>query len=91
MKAISLVTAAAVWGKVWPILIALLFFGLIISFHELGHFIFAKIFKVQVNEFSLGMGPAIFKKKKGETQYSLRLLPIGGYVSMEGEDEDSEN
>lgn len=91
MKAISLVTAAAVWGKVWPILIALIFFGLIISFHELGHFIFAKIFKVQVNEFSLGMGPAIFKKKKGETQYSLRLLPIGGYVSMEGEDEDSEN
>lgn len=91
MKAISLVTAAAVWGKVWPILIALLFFGLIISFHELGHFIFAKLFKVQVNEFSLGMGPAIFKKKKGETQYSLRLLPIGGYVSMEGEDEGSEN
>lgn len=91
MKAIALVTAAAVWGKVWPILIALLFFGLIISFHELGHFIFAKLFKVQVNEFSLGMGPAIFKKKKGETQYSLRLLPIGGYVSMEGEDKDSEN
>lgn len=91
MKAISLMTAAAVWGKVWPILIAILFFGLIISFHELGHFIFAKLFKVQVNEFSLGMGPAIFKKKKGETQYSLRLLPIGGYVSMEGEDEDSEN
>ncbi len=91
MKAISLVTAAAVWGKVWPILVAILFFGLIIAFHELGHFIFAKLFKVQVNEFSLGMGPAIFKKKKGETQYSLRLLPIGGYVSMEGEDEDSEN
>lgn len=91
MKAISLMTAAAVWGKVWPILIAILFFGLIIAFHELGHFIFAKLFKVQVNEFSLGMGPAIFKKKKGETQYSLRLLPIGGYVSMEGEDEDSEN
>lgn len=91
MKAISLVTAAAVWGKVWPILIAILFFGLIIAFHELGHFIFAKLFKVQVNEFALGMGPAVFKKKKGETQYSLRLLPIGGYVSMEGEDEDSEN
>lgn len=91
MKAISLLTAAAVWGKVWPILIAILFFGLIIALHELGHFIFAKLFKVQVNEFSLGMGPAIFKKKKGETLYSLRLLPIGGYVSMEGEDEDSEN
>ncbi len=91
MKAISLLTAAAVWGKVWPILIAILFFGLIIALHELGHFIFAKLFKVQVNEFSLGMGPAIFKKKKGETLYSIRLLPIGGYVSMEGEDDDSEN
>ena len=91
MKAIPLLTASAVWGKVWPILLAILFFGLIIMFHELGHFIFAKLFKVQVNEFSLGMGPAIFKKKKGETQYTLRLLPIGGYVSMEGEDEDSEN
>lgn len=91
MKAISLLTASAVWGKVWPILLAILFFGLIIMFHELGHFVFAKLFKVQVNEFALGMGPAIFKKKKGETQYSVRLLPIGGYVSMEGEDEDSEN
>lgn len=91
MKAIPLITAAAVWGKVWPILLAILFFGFIIMFHELGHFIFAKLFNVQVNEFSIGMGPAYFKKKKGETQYSLRLLPIGGYVSMEGEDEDSEN
>ncbi len=91
MKAISLLTALAVWGKIWPILLAILFFGLIIMFHELGHFIFAKLFKVQVNEFSIGMGPAFFKKKKGETQYSLRLFPIGGYVSMEGEDDDSEN
>ena len=91
MKAISLLTASAVWGKVWPILLAILFFGLIIMFHELGHFVFAKLFKVQVNEFAIGMGPAIFKKKKGETQYSLRLFPVGGYVSMEGEDDDSEN
>ena len=91
MNAISLVSAAAVWGKVWPILLAILFFGLIIALHELGHFVFAKLFKVQVNEFSIGMGPALFKKKKGETQYSLRLLPLGGYVSMEGEDSDSEN
>lgn len=91
MKAISLISAAAVWGKVWPILIAILFFGLIIMFHEFGHFIFAKLFKVQVNEFSMGMGPALFKFKKGETKYSLRLLPIGGFVSMEGEDEESDN
>ena len=90
MKFISLVTAGAVWGKVWPILVAILFFGLIIFFHELGHFTFAKIFKVKVHEFAMGMGPTLFKFKKGETKYALRLLPIGGFVSMEGEDEDSE-
>ena len=91
MKFISLVSAGAVWGKVWPILIAILFFGLIIFFHELGHFTFAKIFKVKVNEFAMGMGPTLFKFKKGDTKYALRLLPIGGFVSMEGEDEESEN
>lgn len=91
MNFIPLISAAAVWGKAWPILVAILFFGLIIMFHELGHFIFAKLFKVQVNEFSLGMGPALFKFKKGETKYALRLFPIGGFVSMEGEDSESEN
>ncbi len=79
------------WSKVWPFLVAILFFGLLISIHELGHFTFAKLFKVKVNEFSLGMGPAIFKKKRGETLYALRLLPIGGYVSMEGEDAESQD
>ena len=79
------------WTKIWPYLVAILFFGLLISIHELGHFTFAKLFKVKVNEFALGMGPAIFKKKKGETLYALRLLPIGGYVSMEGEDEESQD
>ena len=83
------VSLSAVWSKVWPILVAILFFGLIIAIHELGHFLSAKLFHVKVNEFSLGMGPAILKKKKGETLYSLRCLPIGGYVSMEGEDEES--
>lgn len=78
-----------IWSKVWPYLVAILFFGLLISIHELGHFSFAKLFKVKVNEFALGMGPALFKKKKGDTTYALRLLPIGGYVSMEGEDEES--
>lgn len=92
MSSISLaVDAGALWGKAWPILVAILFFGLIIIFHELGHFLFAKLFKVQVNEFSIGMGPALIKFKKGETKYSLRLLPIGGYVSMEGEDTESES
>lgn len=91
MNAIPLFSLATVWGKAWPILIAILFFGLIVMFHELGHFIFAKLFGVQVNEFSMGMGPTLLKRKKGETKYSLRLFPIGGFVSMEGEDEDSEN
>lgn len=72
-------------------MVAILFFGLLISIHELGHFAFAKLFKVKVNEFALGMGPALFKKKKGDTTYALRLLPIGGYVSMEGEDEESQD
>ena len=59
--------------------------------HECGHFMMAKLFKVRVNEFSLGMGPCLFKKQKGETQYSVRLFPIGGYVAMEGEDGESED
>ena len=82
---------SALWSKAWPIIIAILFFGLIIFIHELGHFTFAKLFKVKVNEFAMGMGPTLFKKKKGETTYALRLLPIGGFVSMEGEDEASED
>lgn len=75
----------------WTILIAILFFGVIIMVHELGHFTFAKLFKVKVNEFSMGMGPKLFSRQKGETRYSWRLFPIGGYVSMEGEDEESED
>ncbi len=79
----------ALWSSVWPYLLAIFLFGIIIAIHEFGHFFFAKLFKVKVNEFSLGMGPKIIKKQKGETLYSLRLFPIGGFVSMEGEDEDS--
>ena len=71
------------------ILIGVLFFGFIIFFHELGHFLLAKASGIRVNEFALGMGPKLFGFQKGETQYSLRLLPIGGYCAMEGEDEDS--
>ncbi len=73
------------------ILIGVLLFELIILFHEGGHFVAAKLSGVRVNEFSLGMGPKLFSFKKGETTYSLRLLPIGGFCAMEGEDEDSEN
>ncbi|MDO4833675.1 MAG: RIP metalloprotease RseP [Bacillota bacterium] len=72
------------------VIYAILIFCLLIFVHELGHFIVAKVCGVKVNEFSLGMGPAIFKKQKGETLYSLRVFPIGGYCAMEGEDEDSD-
>ena len=85
------VSAGAVWGKIWPILFAILFFGVIIALHEFGHFSTAKLFKIKVNEFSIGMGSAILKKRKGETLYALRLLPIGGFVSLEGEDEASDD
>lgn len=61
----------------------ILVFGLLIFVHELGHFIFAKASKIAVNEFAIGMGPAIFKKQKAETLYSLRILPFGGYNMME--------
>ncbi len=73
------------------ILFAILIFGLLIGLHELGHFAAAKACGVRVNEFSIGMGPALFQKEKGETAYSLRLLPLGGYCAMEGEDEDSDD
>lgn len=79
----------ALWSSFWPYLLAIFLFGILIAIHEFGHFSFAKLFKVKVNEFALGMGPKIISKKKGETAYSLRLFPIGGFVSMEGEDEDS--
>ena len=69
--------------------IGVLLFGLIIFVHEFGHFITAKLSGVRVNEFAIGMGPKLFSFTRGETKYALRLLPIGGYCAMEGEDEDS--
>lgn len=104
-------------------MIAVLFFGVIITLHEFGHFITAKLFGMRVNEFAIGMGPALFKKRNGqkillfhqlakekknheqkdkpekeeipegcgETVYSLRILPIGGFCALEGEDGDSED
>ncbi len=71
------------------IIIAILAFGIIIAVHEGGHFAAAKLLGVKVNEFAIGMGPALLKKQGKETLYSLRLLPIGGYCAMEGEDEQS--
>lgn len=72
--------------QVGRIAAAVVVFGIIIMVHELGHFIAAKCMGVKVNEFSIGMGPKLFKFGKKETQYSLRLFPIGGYCAMEGED-----
>ncbi|MGI6249328.1 MAG: M50 family metallopeptidase [Acutalibacteraceae bacterium] len=83
--------AGTIWSKAWPLLVAVLFFSFVIMVHELGHFIFAKLFKVRVNKFALGMGPALIKFGKKETSYSLRLFPIGGYCAMEGEDEESDD
>ena len=73
------------------VLFAILLFSVLIFVHELGHFVAAKLSGVQVNEFSMFMGPALWKKQVGETLYAIRLIPIGGYCAMEGEDGDSDN
>ncbi len=73
------------------ILLAIVMFSVLIFIHELGHFATAKLFGVQVNEFSVFMGPAIWKKQVGETLYAIRCIPFGGYCAMEGEDEASDN
>ncbi len=73
------------------IIFALLIFSILIFVHELGHFLAAKASGVQVNEFSMFMGPAIWKKQVGDTLYSIRCIPIGGYCAMEGEDADTDN
>ena len=72
------------------VIIAIIMFGILIAIHEFGHFATAKLGGVRVDEFSIGMGPALLKKQKGETLYSLRILPIGGYCAM-GEDEETED
>ncbi|MGN0350464.1 MAG: RIP metalloprotease RseP [Roseburia sp.] len=71
------------------IIVALIIFSIVILFHELGHFLLAKANGIRVNEFSLGLGPTICGFTKGETKYSLKLLPFGGACMMEGEDEES--
>ena len=73
------------------IIIAIIIFGILIAIHEFGHFMAAKLCGVKVEEFAIGMGPALFKKQKGETVYALRILPIGGFCAMAGEDEESDD
>lgn len=71
--------------------VAIIVFGLLVLIHELGHFTVAKLVDIKVHEFSIGMGPKLAQVKKGETAYSIRALPLGGYVRMEGEDEESDD
>lgn len=65
--------------------------GFLIFIHEGGHFLVAKFCKVKVNQFAIGFGPEIFSKQKRETKYAIRLIPLGGFVSMEGEEEESQS
>ena len=73
----------------WPYLVAVALFLILIVIHEFGHFIAAKLLGVRVNEFAVGFGPKLFSKQGKETKYSVNLVPLGGYCAMEGEDEES--
>ena len=75
----------------WPYIVAVVLFLLLIIIHEFGHFIAAKLMGVRVNEFAVGFGPKLFSKKFGETNYAVNLIPLGGYCAMKGEDENSED
>ncbi|MGN1411120.1 MAG: RIP metalloprotease RseP [Oscillospiraceae bacterium] len=73
------------------IIIAIIIFGGIVAIHEFGHFAVAKLCGIKVDKFAIGMGPIIFKHQKGETEYSIRLLPVGGFCAFDGEDETSQD
>ena len=72
-------------------IVTIIIFLVLISLHEFGHFVMSKLSGVRVIEFSIGMGPAIFKKQGAETLYSLRIFPVGGYCKLEGEDEKTDD
>ena len=76
-------------NSVWPYIVAVLLFLILILIHEFGHFISAKLLGVRVNEFAIGFGPTLFSKQGKETLYSFKLIPLGGYCAMEGEEENS--
>lgn len=76
---------------IWTIIKLLIVLGVVATIHEFGHFIFAKMFKMKVNEFSIGLGPKIWQKEYKGTMYSLRWIPLGGYNAIEGEEEESED
>lgn len=78
-------------NMIGTLIFALLVFSLIIFVHELGHFLTARLFGVKVHEFAIGMGPQLFARQRGETKYSIRAIPMGGFCSMEGEDAASDD
>lgn len=78
-------TLSSLWHTVYPVLIAILFFELIILVHEGGHYFAARLMKIKVNEFSVGMGPKIIQRERNGTKFSLRWILFGGYCQMEGE------
>ena len=83
----NLLAASAVLKNIGYIAIAVLILLVMITVHEAGHYFVGKIFKFKINEFAIGMGPAIFKKKlKSGEDFSIRLLPLGGFCAFEGED-----
>lgn len=89
LQVVNDLNISAIWSMVWPILVAIMSFLFLIFIHELGHFIAAKATGVKVNEFAIGFGPKLLKFQGKTTLYSIRLLPLGGFCAMEGEDEDS--
>lgn len=84
-----MIEITAFFNNVWPYIVAVLLFLVLIIIHEFGHFIAAKLMGVRVNEFAVGFGPKLFSKQWGETKYAFNLIPFGGYCAMEGEDEES--
>lgn len=90
MASNMLASFADVWGKIWPILVAILILLLMITVHEFGHYIVGKIFKFKIDEFAIGFGPAIVRKQKKNGEYfSIRALPLGGYCAFHGEDNEA--
>ena len=78
-----------VLGILWTIIKFIVLISFLVVIHEGGHFLTAKAFGMKVNEFAVGFGPKIWGKQKGETLYSIRWIPLGGYCALEGEDEES--
>ena len=75
---------SAIWGAIIVVLAIVGLVVIVVGFHELGHFSFGKLFGIRVDEFSIGFGKRLFSRQKGETTYSVRMIPLGGYVKMAG-------